>query len=408
MRPNSLQAAGSALAAAAAGRSHPALREGEVAPGQLPDIVFMFTGQGSQYRGMGRELYNAHPAFRAVIDECDAILGADARGRGLKYVLWDDDEALHETAWTQPALFSLEVATARLWQSFGISPAAVIGHSLGEFAAACVAGVFTLADGLKLVAERGRLTQALPRGAMAALFASPDDITRAVASHADKIALAAVNAADNVVVSGEAAALEQIVADFAARGVEARWLQVSFAAHSPLVEPALDALERAASLVPMQAPSVPVAWNRGGLSLARPDASYWRRHLRDPVLFGDGISALHREGYRVFLEVGPHPTLMALAQRSIGEDSAVWLSSMRRGKPEFRGAGQRPRRIVRAGCCDLLGRCRIPSCAGSLADLSLRTPAVLGDARPGPASLWGWGAPRPAPGGPAMHGHPYF
>lgn len=330
---NSLQAAGSALAAAAAGRSHPALREGEVRLGQLPDIVFMFTGQGSQYRGMGRELYDVHAAFRAVIDECDAILGIDARGRRLKYVLWDDDEALHETAWTQPALFSLEVATARLWQSFGISPAAVIGHSLGEFAAACVAGVFTLGDGLKLVAERGRLTQALPRGAMAALFASPDDIARAVASHADKIALAAVNAADNVVVSGKSAALEQIVADFATRGVEARRLQVSFAAHSPLVEPALDALERAASLVPMQAPSVPVAWNRGGLSLARPDAGYWRRHLREPVLFGDGISALHREGYRVFLEVGPHPTLMALAQRSIGEDSAVWLSSMRRGKP---------------------------------------------------------------------------
>lgn len=332
---DSLASARSAISAATAGASHPALRRGEPLPGQRPEVVFLFTGQGSQYRGMGRELYDTYPAFRSVIDECDAILGRDAHGLSLKHVLWNDDAAMHETVWTQPALFAVEVAAARLWQDFGITPAAVIGHSLGEYAAACVAGVFSLADGLKLVVERGRLTQALPGGAaMAAVFASSDVVAAVIASHGDKVSIAAVNAADNVVISGEAPAVERVVADFSVRHIEARRLQISFAAHSPLVEPALDLLEQAARAVPMRAPKVPVAWNRGGLSMTCPDATYWRHHLRDTVRFGDGIQALHREGYRIFLEVGPHPTLVALAQRTIGEDKAVWLSTMRRGKPD--------------------------------------------------------------------------
>jgi acyl transferase domain-containing protein/phospholipid N-methyltransferase/acyl carrier protein len=323
----------SALQAASEGVTHPALHRGEATPGQFPDVVFLFTGQGAQYSGMGREFYDAHPVFRAVIDECEDVI-RDVYGRSLKQVLWEDEPALNETIWTQPALYAIEVATARLWQSFGISPGAVIGHSLGEYAAACVAGVFTLADGLRLVAERARLTQSLPDGgAMAALFASPEEVATAIAPHSAMVTIAAVNADDNTVISGDASVIDRVVSDFAARNIEARHLHVSFAAHSPRVEPLLDALEQAARSIPMQAPSIPIAWNRGGLSLACPDSSYWRHHLRDPVQFRDGIKALHKQGFGVFLEVGPHPTLMALAQRALGEDAAVWLSSMRRGKP---------------------------------------------------------------------------
>ena len=246
-----------------------------------------------------------------------------------------DEQALSETLWTQPALYAIEVATALLWQSFGVFPGAVIGHSLGEYAAACVAeGVFTLTDGLRLVAERARLTHSLPdNGAMAALFASPEDVAAAIEPYAAAVTIAAVNADDNVVISGDASAIEKVVSDCAARNIEARRLQVSFAAHSPHVDPLLEALEKAAGSIPMQAPRVPIAWNRGGLSLARPEPSYWRDHLRDPVRFRDGIKALHNQAFGVFLEVGPHPTLMALAQRTLGEEAAVWLASMRRGKP---------------------------------------------------------------------------
>ena len=291
-------------------------------------------------------------------------------------VLWEDELALGETFWTQPALFAIEVATASLWQSFGLSPGAVIGHSLGEYAAACVAGVFTLADGLRLVAERARLTQSLPDGgAMAALFASPEEVATAIAPYAARLTIAAVNADDNVVISGDASAIERVISDCAARNIEARRLQVSFAAHSPHVEPLLDALEKAARSVPMQAPSVPIAWNRGGLSLACPDPSYWRHHLRDPVQFRDGIKALHSQAFGVFLEVGPHPTLMALAQRTLGEDAAAGLlrcaavnphpenwqgasenstyaALISRGRPQSRRPGQYPGQPIRSsiGC----------------------------------------------------------
>ncbi len=237
-------------------------------------------------------------------------------------------------------MFAVEYGLAQLWRSWGIEPAAVIGHSVGEYVAACVAGVFTLEEGLRLIAERGRLMGALPPGgAMAAVFARPEVVAAAVATKGSRVAIAAINAPENVVISGEATVVDALLQELAQREVRGQKLFVSLAAHSPLVEPALDALEAYARTVPMRAPRIPVAWNLTGTTALQsgpaPDATYWRRHLREPVQFAAGIASLYRDGYRTFLEVGPHPTLIALAQQSLHDDRVVWLASLHRDKNDW-------------------------------------------------------------------------
>jgi acyl transferase domain-containing protein len=182
-----------ALAAAATGATHSSLHRGTAVPGTAPEVVFLFTGQGAQYPGMGAHLYQTSPVFRAAIDQCDAVMGG-----ALGPVLHGKDTAIHDTAITQPALFAVEYALTQLWRSWGVEPAAVIGHSLGEYTAACVAGVFTVEDCLRLIVERGRLLGALPTGGtMAAVFAPVDEVAAAVAPLADQLAIAAINAADS-------------------------------------------------------------------------------------------------------------------------------------------------------------------------------------------------------------------
>ncbi len=331
-----------ALRALAGNITHPMLKRGTAVSGQAPEVVFLFTGQGSQYPGMSHALYEGSAVFREVIDQCDSLLGADSLGRTLKSVLFGqggDDAPIHETRWTQPALFAVEYGLAQVWRSWGVEPAAVIGHSVGEYVAACVGGVFSLEDGLRLIAERGRLMHALPaNGTMAALFAPVEEVAAAVAPLSGRVAIAAINAADSVVISGEVAAIESVLEGFAKRNIRGHRLFISLAAHSPLVEPALDAMQACAASVAMQAPRIPVAWNlTGGRALpgGAPDATYWRRHLREPVRFADGITGLFEQGFRTFLEVGPHPTLIALAQRSLPEDGTLLVSSLRRGKEDW-------------------------------------------------------------------------
>jgi acyl transferase domain-containing protein/SAM-dependent methyltransferase/acyl carrier protein len=330
-----------ALDAYISGRESPRIACGHVSPGQSSDVVFLCTGQGAQYPGMARDLFRTSAVFRDVIERCDTALGPQSDGRTLIEVMNEgegSDAPIHQTEWTQPALFAVECGLAAVWRAWGVEPAAVIGHSAGEFAAATIAGVFTLEDGLRLVAARGRLLSELPAGgAMAALFLSEADVTDLISPFAGHVTIAAINAQDSVVISGSVAGIESALSRLAERGMHGHRLHISFAAHSPMVDPALDAMEAAAADITARTPTIPVAWNlTGGVPLpgGAPDATYWRRHLREPVQFAAGMQHLREAGHRVFLELGPHPVLAALAARDVDssdpERIPAFIGSLRR------------------------------------------------------------------------------
>ncbi len=312
---------------------------GVIRPGERAKIAFLFTGQGSQYPGMGRALYESQPVFRATIDRAARVL-VPLLDRPLLDVLFGADaRVLSHTAYTQPALFALEVALADLWRSWGVTPAIVAGHSVGEYAAACVAGVFSLEEGVALIAERARLMGALPEGgAMAAVFASEGRVAERIAPWPRRLAIAAINGLEETVVSGDADAVEEVMASFAAEGVTCRRLDVSHAFHSPRLEPMLDAFERRAAATPHAAPRLPLVSNVTGATFtgtAAPDAHYWRRHAREAVRFSQCLETLRASGVTTLLEIGPHPTLVSLASRV---DSATWsaVASLRRGRDDRR------------------------------------------------------------------------
>lgn len=316
--------------------------QGMLRPGERPKIAFLFTGQGAQYAGMGRGLYESEPIFRAAIDRAAAVL-APFLERPLTEVLFPDkgvQTPINETAYTQPALFALEVALAELWSSWGIVPSIVAGHSVGEYAAACLAGVFSFEEGLALIAERGRLMQALPAGgAMAAIFADEARVASMIKGMEQRLAIAALNGPEETVISGDADALAEVLERATRDGVESKVLEVSHAFHSPRLEPMLDALEARAARVTHADPRIALISNVSGALFApgsRPDARYWRRHAREPVRFAACIAALKEAGATVVVEIGPHPTLHALAMRAAPDAQWTSLASLRRGRDDAR------------------------------------------------------------------------
>lgn len=306
-----------------------------------PEIAFLFTGHGAQYVQMGRQLYETEPVFRQVIDHCNELAEAYLPQPLLSalYPQSEDQQALMNTmTYGQPAIFALQVALAELWRAWGVQPAVVAGHSLGEYAAAVVAGIFSQEDGLKLVCARGRLMDHLPQsGSMASIFATEEQVAEIIQPYAADISIAVINAPTNIVISGLTPAIENALAACDAKGLKTRRLAIALGAHSPLIDPMLDEFERVAATVQFSIPRIDLVSCTTGQPVSAGEVTtpaYWRRHLRQPVQFARLMETLHARGQAIFVEIGPHPVLLSIGQRILPTGYGVWVPSLRENTNE--------------------------------------------------------------------------
>jgi len=306
-------------------------------PGPPPRVAFLFSGQGDVHAGMGAGLVTRSPAFRSVLDAGDPILSRELAVQTRELLARDDERGrLGDARFAQPALYALQCALVALWRELGVEPAAVTGHSLGEYAAAQAAGSMNFEDGLALVVERGRLTseRAQP-GCMAAVFADAKTVDSTLRDE-QNVVLAAVNAPELVAISGPEAGVGRVRGVLEARGIATAALGTTHPFHSPGVDPILAPLERAAAATRLGIPGLPFASTLEGRLLAwdeAPGATYWRRHAREPVRFLTAVRALDRIGCTHFVEIGPHVTLTRLGAQCV-RGSARWLPSLTRRRPD--------------------------------------------------------------------------
>ena len=328
-----------------------------------PRAAFVFTGQGSQYRRMGRELYETSAVYRDVIDRCLAVaeplLGVDLRavlfptetsasatggGADQDGAIFGDAtgasaDPIDQTQHTQVLIFATEMALAALWRSWGLKPAMVLGHSIGEYAAACTAGVFSLEDGVRLTVGRGQLMQAHSApGRMLTVFGERAAVEPMLASRAERVSLAAENGPGILLISGEAAAITALAPELEEAGFRTTPVPISHAFHSPLTEPVLPAFRSLVESITLRPPTVRFISNLTGTWATDEvaTADYWVRHLREAVQFSSSMTALHGERPDFIIEVGPEPTLMGLdfcfqAARAATGSAARWLASLKRG-----------------------------------------------------------------------------
>ena len=342
---NSKESAGELLGALADDR--PALGLVRGVSDDTPKTAWLFTGQGSQYAGMARELFDTEPVFAETLTRCAATV-AGVLEKPLLDVIFglegsdgpDDEEALRQTSYAQPALFAVEMSLARLWQSWGLEPDVVLGHSVGQYSAACVAGVFSLEDGMLLMAERGRLFGSLPAGGrMVAAFTDAARV-ESLTDDFPTLSVAAYNGA-NTVLSGSAQDLERAVAALTAENVRCDWLDTSHAFHSALLDPILEEFESFADRFNFVSPQRVLVCNRTGATLGRSvklDGTYWRRHARQPVEFAKSVRTLADLECKVLLEVGPQPVLTAVAMRAWPDPATAprAIASLRRNIADHR------------------------------------------------------------------------
>jgi acyl transferase domain-containing protein/thioesterase domain-containing protein/D-arabinose 1-dehydrogenase-like Zn-dependent alcohol dehydrogenase/acyl carrier protein len=297
-------------------------------------VVFLFPGQGSQYLNMTRNLYASESVFKNAFDECTTLL-TPSLGLNLRDLLYSDNEQHHatlkQTAYTQPALFAVEYALAKLWMAYGVQPRAMLGHSIGEYVAACLAGVFSLEEALVLVATRGKLIQSLPSGAMLAVPLSEEEIQPWMTT---EVSLAAVNGSKRCVVSGTHQAMASLQQALQAQGIESRALQTSHAFHSHLLEPILASFSQKVGQMKLRPPKIPYLSNFTGdwiRSEQATDPQYWVSHLRHTVRFADNVQTLFKHQTDILLEVGPGQTLLAMMrQEPEYSDRAVLVASLPR------------------------------------------------------------------------------
>ena len=279
-------------------------------------ICWLFTGQGSQYVGMGQQLYETQSVFCAALDRCAAILESYL-DRPLLEIIFTDTSAINRTVYTQPAIFALEYALAQLWLSWGIQPDYVAGHSIGEYVAACIAGVFSLEDGLKLVANRGKLMSELPSsGGMLAIFSSQESIAELMAVYEQDVNIAAINHHQNTVIAGKNETLSLIAAQLAQMDISSTRLEVSHAFHSPLMKPMLKDFRVIAESISYHAPDIPLVSNVTAQLVEEviSSADYWVEHIIQPVKFADSFKFLLHQGIDIFLEIGAKPILASIGK----------------------------------------------------------------------------------------------
>ena len=323
-----------------ANKKLPTYQSGTVSAAATSKIAYLFTGQGSQYLGMCRELYETHPVFKESLDRCAALLEGELPVPLLEVLYGSDKKLIRQTRYAQPAIFSVGYSLSKLWQSWGIHPKVVLGHSIGEYTAACIAGILSLETAVRLIAARGRLMQALPSGGkMYAIMAQEATVAKSLKGHEATVSVAAVNGPTNVVVSGAGEVLDTLVASWAEAGISAHPLMVSHAFHSPLMNEMIASFKEicAKETFGSCAEGIEIISTVTGKSVTSEmsSADYWVNHISAPVQFHKGITQIIVKNCDAHIEIGGHPVLTSMVQAAELSGDGLWLLSARRGKSNW-------------------------------------------------------------------------